>query len=196
MKDFVLNTREYEHVEIAVQFLIMKENYTEILKFKEIWTTFFLKNNISHGIVSDYNLQDYTNYKLNIVYRRTTTEQMDASNNLYLKGLKELSLLPHSRYDKMQETTAYKICTAPFRNLTVDWDGKVTFCCYDTYSELNLGNLNLDSLEDIWWGSKSDIIRMALYRNNNIPEICRNCNGFDAPALGPDELKKINKIYG
>ena len=195
-KEFIKKSNKYDHVEISIQFLIMKKNFSEILKFKEIWSEYFEKNDISYGIVSDYNLQDYSAHKINIVYRRTTTENMELSNELYLKGLSQLSLLPHTRYIDNSENDACKVCTAPFRNITVDWDGKVTFCCYDTYSELDIGNLNQDTLQDIWWGEKAESIRTSIFRNVNVPELCKSCDGFDAPDFTEEEFKKISKKYG
>jgi len=52
------------------------------------------------------------------------------------------------------------ICKEPWQKLSIDWDGNVSACCGDYDRLLNIGNINDESLYDLW---TSDILKS--YRN-------------------------------
>ena len=193
--------KDYPFLEISLQFLIMEDNFGELEFFLKKWSTFLEEEQIDYGIVSDYSLEEYGEHRFNIAFRRTTMENMDYSNNLYLKGLEKLGLKPHFRYQKKENDNLSlererEICTAPFRNLTVNWDGRVTFCCYDSYLEINLGSLKTESLIDIWRGKKANLIRKVFWKREfqKLPLLCQRCFNFDAPPLSAKELEKWKRV--
>lgn len=68
-------------------------------------------------------------------------------------------------------------CPSLWRNLFVHWDGKVSPCCMDWNQSLTLGNLNNQSLAEIWTGEKIKDFRKAHLKNEfaALP-LCGNCN--------------------
>ena len=57
---------------------------------------------------------------------------------------------------KKQETIkkCYRLCTGVYQKLRVDYDGKVTCCCENFDNFLQMGDINKDTLYDIWNNSK------------------------------------------
>jgi len=67
-------------------------------------------------------------------------------------------------------------CPELFTKLSVDWDGKVTACCSDWDRFMIVGDINNQTLMDIWSGSKiNEYRRMLLDGKYNELKLCRNC---------------------
>ena len=75
------------------------------------------------------------------------------------------------------KTTPFKkVCPQPFYNLTVCADGEVTGCCADWAVKLKMGNVNNQSLLDIWNGQNFLEFRMMMLRGERSSHpICGNC---------------------
>jgi len=67
------------------------------------------------------------------------------------------------------ETYNVSYCRSPYYYMAVMWDGRVIPCCDVTGSEI-VGDLNQESLQDIWYGDKMKAIRK---REANT---CKECN--------------------
>lgn len=52
-----------------------------------------------------------------------------------------------------QKIKAVKVCPYPFYSLIINSDGEVTVCCADWKRKLIIGNLNKQSLKEIWNGT-------------------------------------------
>ncbi len=70
-----------------------------------------------------------------------------------------------------------KPCLPLWTEMYVDWEGKVVLCCDDWNSTTILGNLNKQTIEDIWNGKILTKIREAHKKGeyHKIP-MCKNCN--------------------
>jgi len=70
-----------------------------------------------------------------------------------------------------------KRCHHPFRQFVVHWDGNVPLCCNSWDSPYNCGNVNEQSMEEIWQGPALGAAREMLIRGRrkDIP-ICKGCN--------------------
>ncbi len=68
------------------------------------------------------------------------------------------------------------LCTYPFSSVSVLWDGSVVPCCRDAKGQYILGNLNENSLEEIWNGDQAERLRDA-YRNDEFGDshLCKDC---------------------
>jgi len=64
-------------------------------------------------------------------------------------------------------TNVHKVCPQPFYSLNICANGDVYPCCqFDTYSkELCVGNINENSIIDIWNGNKLKNLRLLLLKN-------------------------------
>lgn len=94
----------------------------------------------------------------------------------------------------------YKMCGHPFRTMVIRSTGDVVICCEDYYNENIIGNVNTNSLTNIWMCEKIQTIRKnLLYWNRNmIP--CNKCDNrrqfmfyqiYDAwKELKPDQKER------
>jgi radical SAM protein with 4Fe4S-binding SPASM domain len=85
-----------------------------------------------------------------------------------------------SRYVK--EGSGYAIknrlqnrCVRLWFNPVITWDGKVLPCCFDKNADHVMGDMNQDSLRNIWIGEKYMKFRKDLLTGRRKIEICRNC---------------------
>lgn len=68
-------------------------------------------------------------------------------------------------------------CRFLWTDMYVNWDGKVTACCQDFESELVIGNISQNSVDEIWKGEKLNNLR-KLHLEGRADEIslCRKCD--------------------
>jgi len=75
-------------------------------------------------------------------------------------------------------STPSKVCIRGLRNKAVLWDGSFTYCCSDLNGELAFGNLNIQSIKEIWESEFMKYERKKMLRKADFYEsdICFNCN--------------------
>lgn len=67
-------------------------------------------------------------------------------------------------------------CWKMWHSCVITWDGFVVPCCFDKDASYQLGNIQENSLENIWQGQKYQAFRNTLWKGRkNIP-ICTNCS--------------------
>lgn len=69
-------------------------------------------------------------------------------------------------------------CILPFKQLIIRPDGKVSLCCNDPLGRNTLGDASRESLWEIWYGKRYDIVRKSLLAGRENWEHCRNCDTF------------------
>jgi len=76
-------------------------------------------------------------------------------------------------------------CPKPFRELYIKANGDVSVCCLDWDGQLVVGNVNRQSLSEIWNGPEIDDIR-ASHENGtrSFLSACRDCNFMTRDAQG------------
>ena len=98
---------------------------------------------------------------------------------------------------KGTETPVSYLCSYPWRSVVVLWDGRVVPCCRDSDAALVLGDLNHQSLEEIWAGEEVKKLRTQL-KAEAIPcgHLCDGC-AWGRPAFAksmatrhPDNVKE------
>jgi len=68
-------------------------------------------------------------------------------------------------------------CALLWQMIVVDWDGEVVLCCNDWNHEEVVGNLNVESIRDVWDGKKLDKVRkMHLADKVNCVPVCAKCD--------------------
>jgi len=100
----------------------------------------------------------------------------------YLKGEKRLG--EPEGIDKVTVSPIYdlskkrkvKDCYEVFNKLSIDWDGTVTACCGDYDRKMSVGDLNENTLEEIWNGEKlkkyQELIKAKKF---NEIDLCSRC---------------------
>jgi 2-deoxy-scyllo-inosamine dehydrogenase (SAM-dependent) len=86
-------------------------------------------------------------------------------------------------------------CYSPSERLIVTVIGDVLVCCNDAGRTQVMGNITLQTLEDIWFGKKFVHIRGQLRESNRgrASQICRHCDDTEYFAPGEDNYKEIFK---
>lgn len=69
-------------------------------------------------------------------------------------------------------------CILPFKQMIVRPDGKVSLCCNDPLGKYTLGDLNDQSLEEIWYGELYRNIREKIISGRKNIEKCKLCDVF------------------
>jgi hypothetical protein len=77
-----------------------------------------------------------------------------------------------------------KVCTIPFREVSVRWDGKVALCCNDWPGRLMCGDLIRQSLTEVWWGRQFEAARAVLSTRCRDFLPCRKCDQRPGPRVG------------
>jgi len=67
-----------------------------------------------------------------------------------------------------------ELCLNPFMSVSIQADGDVTSCCFSFGKDIVLGNIAVESLEQIWNGKEIQRLRDE-HRKGNHRQICRNC---------------------
>ena len=70
-----------------------------------------------------------------------------------------------------------KQCFYMHYSLQIDWNGDVLFCIQDIYGKTRtFGNVNTDSLLDIWTSNKINNYRKLLGKGNRTKSPCNKCD--------------------
>ena len=75
-----------------------------------------------------------------------------------------------------EDSSNRKVCVEPWRGLVIGWDGFVVPCCNDVNYKFILGDVNDNTLTEIWNSEKMQEMRMCqsngLQKSN---ELCKGC---------------------
>lgn len=81
-------------------------------------------------------------------------------------------------------------CFELYRRVHVLADGQVGACvCVDLEGEINIGNVNEQSLDEIWHGDKLKAYRSE-WLEGNLPNICQGCTRYQGVDQFIDENRK------
>ena len=72
------------------------------------------------------------------------------------------------------ETTGEKVYCSSLNNMYILWDGRVCLCCMDFDGHVILGDLNKQSLQEVWDNSESVRSRHSVLDFDM--DLCRDCN--------------------
>jgi hypothetical protein len=79
-------------------------------------------------------------------------------------------------------------CALPFVDMQIDYRGQVIGCCFDSYSELVLGDVHKSNLSTLWFADSYSNLRTSLLARNRSSVIpCSGCDfdGFGDPFQNP-----------
>lgn len=69
-------------------------------------------------------------------------------------------------------------CALLFEQMIIRPDGKVSLCCNDPLGKNTLGDLNKQTLEEVWYGKPYSRIRSLVAEGRENWEHCKNCDTF------------------
>lgn len=80
-------------------------------------------------------------------------------------------------------------CVRPWHRVTILWDGRIVPCCYDYDGKCILGDLNKQSLKEIWNSKEMKRLRKEHIKNDfSKNRLCKNCmekNGMPTSKIYP-----------
>ncbi|GHS93370.1 hypothetical protein FACS1894139_02920 [Planctomycetales bacterium] len=105
---------------------------------------------------------------------RTKLEHIDA-NKANLR-VEQKDLLAQLKLKQSLTKRHPRICPEVFGKLSIDWDGKVSACCQAYNRQMTVGDINRDSLTDIFHNEKISHYRQLLSRGEfEMIDFCRQC---------------------
>ena len=69
-------------------------------------------------------------------------------------------------------------CALPFQQLIIRPDGKVSLCCNDPLGKFTMGDLNHQTISEIWSGEKFMSVRENLKIGRQMLDKCMKCDAF------------------
>ncbi len=69
-------------------------------------------------------------------------------------------------------------CSLPYRQLIIRPSGKVSLCCNDPLGRCTLGDVNTQSLKEIWYGEEFNKVRENMIEGRDHYERCKYCDTF------------------
>jgi len=74
-------------------------------------------------------------------------------------------------------------CLLPFYHLVIRPDGKVSLCCNDAYGKHTLGDVTMQSLEEVWFGEGFSQIREEIREGRSAIKLCKYCDSYANTAM-------------
>jgi radical SAM protein with 4Fe4S-binding SPASM domain len=109
------------------------------------------------------------------------------SNRAGTVSFDELPLIP---LDKGLE----RQCFFPFYKMMVDWDGRVLLCSHDWIKKLSGGDLNEQSLAEVWTGETMQRVRKSLAQGDRCFKPCSACD-VNGTLNGGDAYEKWAGVF-
>lgn len=71
-----------------------------------------------------------------------------------------------------------KICVRPFRSMQINWKGEVMLCCNDYNAEVMCGNVNDNTLQEVWADSPvfAEYRTQLLKKDRTGLKLCESCS--------------------
>ncbi|HYP14836.1 MAG TPA: radical SAM protein [Bryobacteraceae bacterium] len=182
-----------DRVDVSVNSVVMKSNVRSLLQFPAILeragVPFFSLNGLhdyteelrQEHIFSGRSLQTFLpSRRLHVVLDQLKAECESHGIKLLLTRRTQLDFyrpdlaaLEYFTVDPNKPVS--RACTVPFDSMYVDSNGKVFPCCQAAGSE-PLGDLRLETAEQIWHGEAFAKFRNDLLQPETTPKICRPCS--------------------
>jgi radical SAM protein with 4Fe4S-binding SPASM domain len=143
---------------------------------------------------------------IEIIQLRNTTPQSSDNYNIFIERFKGLSVdeirmkKPHNwagNYELKLDKNQFSECTFPYYALVVNWNGMVTACPQDYYCDIVLGDMNVQTLKEIWNGSAIKELRRRM-KNKDVEQLmpCRTCDMIRRKKLFGIPIGHVRKFLG
>ena len=68
-------------------------------------------------------------------------------------------------------------CALPFQQMVIRPTGEVSLCCNDALGKMTLGDCNIQSIKEIWFGEKYRVVReKMMYQGRKGLDLCCGCD--------------------
>ncbi len=163
------NKETYEKIRKNCKYEIVKKNILDFLEARRE-----LNKDIKVGmtaVLMDENYKELKEYydfwkprvdSINLVNMQNRSDSFTKSSKKSLYYKKDLIREP---------------CRLLWSSMVIDWNGDVVLCCNDYLHEVVLGNLNKESIKEVWFGKKIKALR-GIHKKREFSKIpfCDKCN--------------------
>ncbi len=111
---------------------------------------------------------------------------------LFLNNRSGLIENTSNEYLKPLEASLSRKCYYPFYKMFIDFDGKVLFCSNDWGRVNVVGDLNHESVKDIWLSDELNYFRRKLSKKDRSSNPCNKCS-INGELHGEESYKKLEK---
>ena len=70
-------------------------------------------------------------------------------------------------------------CTYPFHQINILPSGNISLCCNDAYGDKIMGNINENTLINIWNNDEYKKLRNEIYSSRQNIDFCKSCDEMD-----------------
>ena len=152
------NLRKQRAPNIALQFLVMKQNEHDIPQIKKLASQL----QVDRLLIKNIEVRSTEEAKQWLPQKNKFRRYHFDGQQLVVKNVNNRN------------------CSRPWLSTLINWDGLVVPCCFDKNGDHPLGNIHdVENMTEIWQGNRYNSFRQKLIRNRVEIDICRNCNqGF------------------
>jgi radical SAM protein with 4Fe4S-binding SPASM domain len=154
-------------VRVVLQIILMDETMKEVDEFVRQWEPYK-----KEGVVDELRMKRFS----------TWAKQVEGAQDMATDAL---------RYYPGREGGKKVPCLYLWESVSVLQDGRVVPCCLDYEGKLTMGDLNKQSMAEIWHGKEYQELRRQHLSGKVENEMCRNCLEF--PKIQPDLFYPFNK---
>ncbi len=172
--------KNLDYPEIAVQFIVTKDNVKEAHSFVDFWKR--IQKDYKAGMAINLKQKDGGN----------ATENLQLFNKA--KKINTESPVPYKKFRLPEKRNTLQVCGAPFKTLIIDKDGNATVCCVDNNLDLKIGNVKEKSIYNLWINNPE----LNQFRLNILkgiyPKKCQTCdfkNSSNVAGITEKEAKEF-----
>lgn len=119
--------------------------------------------------------------KLNFVVRKDNFHEKSSFKKKWSRIVDSISFDKEHNWSGKnhfkQENEILHACLRPWNSFTILWDGRVALCCLDYDGETILGDINQQSIKEIWQSDKLRKIRSYhISQDFSCLPLCRSCS--------------------
>lgn len=175
------NLPNAKHVLYTNGKLLTKNIYYKLLEYLDLLVIDNYNDNleINHEIVNATEMVDIASKcKVEIQIRR---------KNQILSDRGGLSPNKHNKKQVVRNSP----CILPFIQMIIRPDGKISRCCQDAYGIETLGDVNVQSIEQIWKGKHFKDFRKCMINSRKNLDICNFCELIGLCNYYPESWNKM-----
>lgn len=160
-------------------------------KFKEIapYADLFIINNYCDDRKLHPNIEELYQY---LKKNPAIHEKIDVQIKIRYIGEVLTNRAGTSPNKKETKSIIKEPCLFPYTDMVIYPDGKAGICCCDVKEVTDLGNVNQETIQEIWTGKKYESLRRKLRDGRQENKFCEHCDFVDT-GLRVKLAKKINE---
>lgn len=203
VKQFIRRKKEsnLDNPQLVLGFIVLPENRKKLPAFLEKWKKYFedLSMNIEISINSPHQQNDCLYIRVAYLPEQAKYEKLFneacienhltevIENDRVIQRVTGMQLIDEQTLKP--QVSVRPPCPAPFRTMTVNWDGQLAACCSDYEFEIKLPSLAQMSVAEAWNSEPYLRLRSAHLKGDlSLFPRCEHCGNLDCLPLTEEEI--------